>query len=324
MSLPPLTLIPAGAGSGKTHSIQEKLGEWVAAGKVAPERIVAVTFTEAAAAELKERIGSKLLAMGRVEDALRLDQAYISTIHGFGLRILTEFAFESGTSPQPRLLNEDEQNALIRLAAARTEQANEIASNLAAYGYVFVFGAEKTPEDMFREDLLKIVELLRSVGWRSHSDDYAAQAAAFIAERYGPVGDGAQLSAALRQSVETLLRQFPDSLSSQYGSSKTAADALQKDFGNLSAARKRNAIESDWKLWQSSGSCDSRCGAPRCLRPTTTCRRMSCRPPMRCRPIPGRSRTRSDTSGRCSPPGRKCWCTTRRPSGRRDSSTTAT
>jgi ATP-dependent exoDNAse (exonuclease V) beta subunit len=250
MSLPPLTLIPAGAGSGKTHSIQEKLGEWVAAGKVAPERIVAVTFTEAAAAELKERIGSKLLAMGRVEDALRLDQAYISTIHGFGLRILTEFAFESGTSPQPRLLNEDEQNALIRLAAARTEQANEIASNLAAYGYVFVFGAEKTPEDMFREDLLKIVELLRSVGWRSHSDDYAAQAAAFIAERYGPAGDGTQLSAALGQSVETLLRQFPDSLSSQYGSSKTAADALQKDFGNLSAARKRNAIESDWGLWQ--------------------------------------------------------------------------
>ena len=250
MSLPKLTLIPAGAGSGKTHSIQEKLGEWVAAGKVAPERIIAVTFTEAAAAELKERIGSKLLAMGRVEDALRLDQAYISTIHGFGLRILTEFAFESGTSPQPRLLNEDEQNALIRLAAARTEQANEIASNLAAYGYVFVFGAEKTPEDMFREDLLKIVELLRSVGWRSYSDEYAAQAAAFIAERYGPVGDGAQLSAALRQSVETLLRQFPDSLASQYGSSKTAADALQKDFGNLSAARKRNALESDWGLWQ--------------------------------------------------------------------------
>ena len=29
MSLPPLTIIPAGAGSGKTHTIQERLGEWV-------------------------------------------------------------------------------------------------------------------------------------------------------------------------------------------------------------------------------------------------------------------------------------------------------
>ena len=67
MSLPPLTLIPAGAGSGKTYTIQQQLGAWVAENKVAPERIMAVTFTEAAAAELRERIGAKLLAMGRVE-----------------------------------------------------------------------------------------------------------------------------------------------------------------------------------------------------------------------------------------------------------------
>ena len=244
MSLPKLTLIPAGAGSGKTHSIQEKLGEWVAAGKVAPERIIAVTFTEAAAAELKERIGSKLLAMGRVEDALRLDQAYISTIHGFGLRILTEFAFESGTSPQPRLLNEDEQNALIRLAAARTEQANEMASNLAAYGYVFVFGAEKTPEDMFREDLLKIVELLRSVGWQSYTDEYAVQAAAFIAERYGSVGDGEQLSAALRQSVETLLngvsQQSRVPIRLQQDGGGCAAEGLRKPERGSQAQRARD------------------------------------------------------------------------------------
>ena len=104
MSLPALSIIPAGAGSGKTYSIEVQLGEWVEQGLVAPERIVAVTFTEAAAAELKERIGTKLLSMGRVEDALKLEQAYISTIHGFGLRLLTEFAFESGSSPQPRLL----------------------------------------------------------------------------------------------------------------------------------------------------------------------------------------------------------------------------
>ena len=98
--LPKLTIIPAGAGSGKTHTIQEKLGEWVVQGRIAPERIVAVTFTEAAAAELRERIRAKLLGLGRLEDALKLDQAYISTIHGFGLRLLTEFAFDAGTFPQ--------------------------------------------------------------------------------------------------------------------------------------------------------------------------------------------------------------------------------
>ena len=110
-------------GLGENYTIQQQLGDWVRDGLIAPERIVAVTFTEAAAAELRERISAKLLAMGRAEDALRLDQAYISTIHGFGLRVLTEFAFEAGSSPQPRLLNEDEKNALIRLALSRTDKA---------------------------------------------------------------------------------------------------------------------------------------------------------------------------------------------------------
>ena len=69
--LPPLTIIPAGAGSGKTYTIQQQLGEWVVKGLVAPERIVAVTFTEAAAAELRERIRAKLLSLGRLEDAFK-------------------------------------------------------------------------------------------------------------------------------------------------------------------------------------------------------------------------------------------------------------
>jgi ATP-dependent exoDNAse (exonuclease V) beta subunit len=250
VSLPRLTIIPAGAGSGKTHSIEVQLGEWVEQGQVQPERIVAVTFTEAAAAELKERIGAKLLSMGRVEDALRLEQAYISTIHGFGLRILTEFAFESGSSPQPRLLNEDEQGALIRLAAARTERARDITDNLAAYGYRYEFGSEKGPEDVFRDDLLRIVEALRAVGWQAPSERYAAQAVAWIVERYGPTGDGAQLSRALKDSVEALLAEFPHNLAPEYGTNDTAAKALQKDFRNLNGILKGDAVDAEWGLWK--------------------------------------------------------------------------
>lgn len=250
MSLPALTIIPAGAGSGKTHSIEVQLGAWVEQGQVRPERIVAVTFTEAAASELKERIGAKLLAMGRVEDALRLEQAYISTIHGFGLRILTEFAFESGSSPQPRLLNEDEQNALIRLAAARTERARDITENLSAYGYKFVHGSEKGPEDVFRDDLLKIIEALRAVGWQAYSERYAEQAVEWIVEHYGPTGDGAQLSKALRRSVEALLEEFPHNLAPEYGTSDTAAKALQKDFRNLNGIQRGNALDTEWGMWK--------------------------------------------------------------------------
>lgn len=251
MSLPLLTVIPAGAGSGKTYTLQQQLGQWVEQGKVAPERIVAVTFTEAAAAELKERIGSQLLKLGRVEDALRLEEAYVSTIHGFGLRVLTEFAFESGSSPQPRLLNEDEQNALIRLALARTTTADVITDDLEAYGYKFDFNSKKSAEDCFRDDVLTVIGLLRATGWQAQSERHAQEAAAWIAERYGPVGDAASLSAALRTSVAALLEQFPESLAGLFPTNKSATDALGNDYRNLRTAAEGNALERDWGLWQS-------------------------------------------------------------------------
>ncbi len=251
MTMPTLTVIPAGAGSGKTHTIQQQLGDWVRDGLVAPERIVAVTFTEAAAAELRERISAKLLAMGRAEDALRLDQAYISTIHGFGLRVLTEFAFEAGSSPHPRLLNEDEKNDLIRLALSRTNKADEIMANLSEHGYTYDFVTKKSTEDSFRDDLLHIVELLRSLGWQDYTDVYATQAAAWISERYGPTSDGDALSHALRRSVEVLLKTYPESLEWEYGTSATSKRAFLNDFKNLNRALDGDTLERDWKLWKS-------------------------------------------------------------------------
>lgn len=250
MTLPPLTIIPAGAGSGKTYTIQQRLGEWVAEGKVAPERIVAVTFTEVAAGELRERIRAKLLRLGRLEDALKLDQAYISTIHGFGLRILTEFAFDSGLSPRPRLLNEDEENTLIRLALARTDKADVITSNLSSYGYKYDYSG-KTAEEQFRDDLLGIVSRLRGVGWKSESPDYSIHAVNWIIDRYGETGNGEALTAELRARIEELLRAFPETLARECGTNATAQKELQRDFRNLHQALNEGELESNWNLWKS-------------------------------------------------------------------------
>jgi len=249
MMLPALTIIPAGAGSGKTYTIQQQLSEWVVAGLIAPERIVAVTFTEAAAAELRERIRAKLLSLGRLEEALKLDQAYISTIHGFGLRLLTEFAFDAGLSPRPRLLNEDEENTLIRLALARTEKADVITSDLARFGYSFDFNSQKSAEEGFRDDLLRIVTLLRSAGWSEESDSYSAFAANWIRARYGVTGDGDQLTAQLQQAVSHLLDVFPENLAREFGNSKAAKDDLHRDYRNLISALKSRALSTEWKLW---------------------------------------------------------------------------
>ena len=249
MTLPPLEIISAGAGSGKTYQLKERLGQWVATKRIAPERIVAVTFTEAAATELRERIRGELLARGRGEDALRLDQAYISTIHGFGLRVLTEFGFEAGVSPKPRLLNADEQEVLLRDALTRTDKTENIVSNLEAFGYQFR-PFKNSPEAQFREDLLRVVELLRSVGSGDDAQKHADWAEQHVRTRYGAPGDGVAMSEALRCSVHALLEQFPENLAERYSDIQTVRRELHRDYRNLRRVRDDPAHLGDWKLWQ--------------------------------------------------------------------------
>ena len=247
----PLHIVPAGAGSGKTHTIQTQLGRWIADGMVAPERIVAVTYTEAAAAELRERIGAGLLAMGRVEDALRLSHAYISTIHSLGLRLLTEFAFEAGTSPRPRLLNDDEQNALIRTALARTDKADRVVADLRAYGYSYVVATQSSAEEAFRDTLLDVVQLLRCIGIatpdkiRRQTEDASAR----IAVRYGRAVPETGQTRTLERRVKELLDAFNFSLDRDYGGSRKAIDEFKGDFRSLSQASRPGALDTDWLLW---------------------------------------------------------------------------
>ena len=250
--LQPLSIVPAGAGSGKTFAIQQRLGEWVAAGKVAPERIMAVTYTEAAATELRERISAKLLALGRVDDALRLSEAYITTIHGFGLRVLAEFAFDAGASPQPRLLNDYEQSTLIRRALARTDRADTISERLEAFGYSYDFSNNRAAVDIFRDDILAAIGLLRSIGAVSDGETgpLIARTAESIVERYGKAAGEQPIRETVRGAAAALLREFPDSMEHAYGASKAAREDFIRDFRNLTRAAGTDALRHDWKLWQ--------------------------------------------------------------------------
>lgn len=251
MSLRDLTVVPAGAGSGKTYRIKEDLGTWVEQGLVAPEKIVAVTFTEAAAAELRDRIRRRLLDLNRLEDALLLDQAYISTIHSFGLRIITEFAFESGQSPQPRLLTEDEQDILIRQSLARTEKAKPVLVDLGGYGYKYDFMSGKSAADLFRDDILDVVALLRSIGWQPDKPCDMAQVKTWIADHYGALGDGKRVTQALRKAVDQLLEAHPETLAGRVAPGNNAATkAFRQNYRDLRLAQVDGELERNWALWQ--------------------------------------------------------------------------
>jgi len=248
MTMKELVVVPAGAGSGKTYRIMEDLGRWVESGVVRPDRIVAVTFTEAAAGELRDRVRRRLLDLGRLEDALLLDQAYVSTIHAFGLRIVTEFAFDAGQSPSPRLLTEDEQQLLIRRALAQTEKADVVLANLAGYGYRYDFNRELSAADLFREDILGVVAKLRSIGWRPEAPCDLVAVRDWIAERYGPVCDGETATEALRVAVARLLESHPESLAAEAKSDAARKD-FNKDYRNLRKALRDGELEHNWTLW---------------------------------------------------------------------------
>jgi ATP-dependent helicase/nuclease subunit A len=91
----PLAL-SAGAGSGKTSVLVERFVRAVCEDGHPAERILAITFTERAAAELRERVRARLLELGVREAASRLDRGYLGTFHGFCARVLRAHPLEAG------------------------------------------------------------------------------------------------------------------------------------------------------------------------------------------------------------------------------------
>ena len=109
--------VEAGAGTGKTTQLVQRITSLVLAEGVVLAEIAAITFTEAAATELQARIRAQFergasgsgdsLERERCLAALAdLDRAAIGTVHGFASRVLGEFAVAAGLPPQVRVLDE--------------------------------------------------------------------------------------------------------------------------------------------------------------------------------------------------------------------------
>ena len=110
--------VEAGAGSGKTKSLVDRVCALVTVGDVPMREIAAVTFTEKAAAELRDRIRRELerRAASGVEPAAsraalaldELDGAAVVTLHSFAQRILGEHPIEAGLPPRVEVLDDIE------------------------------------------------------------------------------------------------------------------------------------------------------------------------------------------------------------------------
>jgi DNA helicase-2/ATP-dependent DNA helicase PcrA len=100
-------LVLAGAGSGKTRVLTRRMA-WLVAHGTAEEALVALTFTNKAAGEMKERVATLL--------GSRRPRSFVGTFHSFGVRLLRRFATEAGLTSGFVVFDADDQVAVFRHA----------------------------------------------------------------------------------------------------------------------------------------------------------------------------------------------------------------
>ena len=97
-------LVLAGAGSGKTRVLTARIAHLVEDLNVPPEAVLAITFTNKAANEMKERIG-------KIADVRNM---WVSTIHSMCVRILRMYAAEAGIEKNFSIYSETERNNIVK------------------------------------------------------------------------------------------------------------------------------------------------------------------------------------------------------------------
>ncbi len=107
-------LVLAGAGSGKTRVITHKIGRLIQAG-MPPQKIAAITFTNKAAAEMRERAKGLI---GRVAK-----DVVVCTFHALGVRMLRQDGAVLGLKPQFSILDSDDVTGILKDAGGSTDIA---------------------------------------------------------------------------------------------------------------------------------------------------------------------------------------------------------
>src|SRR3989475_1375881 len=185
------TVVWASAGTGKTRKLVDVYLELLGRG-MDPGRIVAVTFTERAAAEMRDRIRTALAdRQGRWTAAISsLAAAPISTIHGFCGILLRQHGIVLGIDPSSSVLDEQQSLDLAREAARETIRQESLSGN-------------EDAENLFRDfGLNELVDTLVSAGGWLNS---LGQDADWLLAR---VQDQEKTAADLEQQIGDEIRRY--------------------------------------------------------------------------------------------------------------------
>ncbi len=144
-------VVTAGAGTGKTRVLVERYLALLRSHRIG--EIAAVTFTDAAAAEMRERVRREVMSRDDLKHHRKeLDRAVIGTIHSLCLQILQEYPVEAGMDPAAVVLSEDEADLeLLRACAESLESSPQEGRGLLALQEMGVFEVRKILPEMVRQ-----------------------------------------------------------------------------------------------------------------------------------------------------------------------------
>jgi DNA helicase II / ATP-dependent DNA helicase PcrA len=157
-------LILAGAGSGKTRVITHRIARILTTGRVPPPAILAVTFTNKAAGEMRERVAHLL------EDQALESPPNISTFHSFCVRLLRRdgdalAALRPGFTRRFTIYDDDDQLAIIKSAyrALGLNEKDFIQYRAALSRISHAKNRKQTAQDLYREAENREIERLAAV-----------------------------------------------------------------------------------------------------------------------------------------------------------------
>lgn len=172
--------ISASAGSGKTYTLTHKLANAVLNHEIEPEQVILTTYTTQAAAEFREKAKAALHEAGLHNEAIRLDQAMIGTVHSVADAFIHKYWYRLGISPELKVMTDEDKDFFINqsLATLPTEDELKFLNKFSyqfSISYSYGSGKYGINYEHWQDDLKKIVDYTTNydVNDYAHSLEYS-------------------------------------------------------------------------------------------------------------------------------------------------------
>ncbi len=210
----------AGPGSGKTFVLVERFAALVASG-LEPAKVLAITFTDKAATQIKERLVKRFDDQRDIRRAV--ERAQVSTIHGLCNALLSEHAIRAGLDPQFKVI--DELAAGMEQASAMDRVLDSLLENRRAE---FLELAAKWKSENLSGDLLRVFPRIRTAGG-------AARALGRL-PMYEPMAKAATLARDIEVLLATPAKQTPGTVQREQNARQWIARLETEDLLEWSKA----------------------------------------------------------------------------------------